>query len=125
MSHPIQSGGAVHNGPCPPITSDTGHRRANGALSVHFGDIANHTFYIGLPSLQSHDGKDGIDAVVLFAVDRFYIKAVDFKNAEDVTVLDHSLGNAIPVVPHVVGLLIEWKPVESTEVHIHGVDVVL
>ena len=94
-------------------------------LSIHLSDVANHTFDIGLPSFHAHDGKDCIDAVVLFAVDRLYIESIDFENAKDVSVFYHALGNTIPVVPHVVGLLIEGKPVESTEVHIQGVDVVL
>jgi len=97
----------------------------HGRSSVHLSDVANHAFNIGPPGLHSHDGEDRIDAVVLFAVDRLYIESIDFENAKDVSVLYHALGNAVPVVPHVVGLLIEGKPVESTEVHIQGVDVVL
>jgi len=98
---------------------------ADGVCLVHLRNVANDAFYIGFPCFHAHDGQDGVDAVVLLAVDRFYIETIDFENAQDVSVLDHALGNAISVVPHVVGLLVERKPVESSEVHIQWVDVVL
>lgn len=94
---------------------------AGGTWSVHLRYVADYPLYVGLPSLHAHNGKDGIDPVILLAVNRFYIEAVDFENAEDVSVLHHSLGNAVPVVPHVVGLFVQRESVESTEVHIESV----
>ena len=56
-------------------------------------------------------------AVVAAGVDGFDKKAVDLKNAEDVSVFDDALREANAVVPHVAGLLIEWKSVEGVELH--------
>jgi hypothetical protein len=89
-----------------------------GRWSVHLRYIANHPFYIGFPRVHPHNGKDGVDAVVLLAVDGLHVKSVDFENAEDISVLNEPLRNAVSVVPHIVGLLIEGEPVEGAEVHV-------
>ena len=93
-------------------------------MSVHLGHIANDPIDIGFPGIHAHDGEDGVDPVVLLAVDRFHIETIDLEDAEDVSVLHETLGNAIPVVPHVVGLLVEREPVEGAEVHVVWIDVV-
>jgi len=97
---------------------DISTRMDIGWMSVYLRDVSNHTVHISFPGIHSHDGQDGIDPVVLLAVDRFYIETVDFENAEDVSVLNEPLGNAVAVVPHVIGLLVEGEPVEGTEVHV-------
>lgn len=98
------------------------HRMGPGKWSVHLGNVADHAVHISFPGLHAHDGEDGIDTVVLFAVDGFYIESVDLKNAEDVAVLNHALGDAIAMVPHVVGLFIEREPIEGAEVHISWIE---
>ena len=86
--------------------------------SVHLRHFANHLVHIGFPSVHAHDWEDGVDTVVLFAVNRLDIKAVDFENAQDVAVFYHALRDAIPMVPHIVRLFVEWEPVEGSEVHV-------
>ena len=86
--------------------------------SVHLRHLANHLVHIGFPSVHSHDGEDGVDSVVLLAVNGFDVKAIYFENAQDIAVFDHPLRDAISVVPHIVRLLVEREPVESSEVHV-------
>ena len=85
--------------------------------SLHLRDTSNDAVNIGLPSLHSHDGKNGIHTVVLLAVNGLYIEPVNFENAKDVAILDHALRNAIAVVPHVVRLFVEREPVECAKIH--------
>ena len=73
---------------------------------------------VAFPFWQIGNGQDGIDSVVPSAVDGLNVKSIQLENAEDVSVLNEPLGNAVAVVPHVIGLLVEGEPVEGTEVHV-------
>ena len=95
---------------------------ARGMESIHFGHVADHAVHIRFPGLHAHDRKDGVHPVVLLAVNRFHVEAVDFENAEDIAVFNHALRDAIAMVPHVVRLFVEREPVEGSEIHCEWVD---
>ena len=102
-------------------------RRATPSLtlrSVQFQQVGEHLIDIAFPFGNVGNGENGIDAVVAAGIDGFDKKAVDLKNAEDVSVFDDALREANAVVPHVGRLLIEGKPIESIEFH-SGKDVVV
>ena len=92
--------------------------------SVQFQQVGEHLIHIAFPFRNVGNGENGIDAVVAAGIDGFDKKAVDLKNAEDVSVFDDALREANAVVPHVGRLLIEGKPIESIEFH-SGKDVVV
>ena len=79
----------------------------NGNWSICLGHAANDAIYVRLPGFHAQNGQDGIDPVVLFAVNRFYIESIDFENAKDVSVFYEPLRNAVSVVPHVIRLLVK------------------
>lgn len=91
---------------------------------VQLQQVGKHLVYIALPFRNVRNGENGIDAVVASGVNGFYKKAVDLKNAEDVSVFDDALREAYAVVPHVGRFLIEGKSIEAVEFHI-GEDVVV
>ena len=102
-------------------------RRATPSLtlsSVQFQQVGEHLIHIAFPFRNVGNGENGIDAVVAAGIDGFDKKAVDLKNAEDVSVFDDALREANAVVPHVGRLLIEGQPIESIEFH-NGKDVVV
>lgn len=72
---------------------------------------------VAFPFWQISNGQDGIDAVVPSAVDGLNVKPIQLKNAEDVSVLNDSLGQTNPMVPHIICFLVEWEAVESSQVH--------
>ena len=80
--------------------------------------------HIALPFRKVGNGENGIDAVVAAGINGFDKKAIDLKNAKDVSVFDDALRVANAVVPHVGRLLIEGQPIESIEFH-NGKDVVV
>lgn len=80
--------------------------------------VRDDLVHIAFPFGQVCDGKYRVDAVVASAVDRFHVKTVEFKNAEDVAVFNDSLRQTNPVVPHVIRFLVKGKSIESGQVHI-------
>ncbi len=85
-------------------------RRATPSLtlsSVQFQQVGEHLIHIALPFRKVGNGENGIDAVVAAGINGFDKKAIDLKNAKDVSVFDDALRVANPVVPHVRRLLIE------------------
>ena len=72
---------------------------------------------IRFPFRQVGNGKNGVHTVVSPRVNRFNKEAIHLENAQDVSVLNHTLGKAHAMVPHVIGLLIERKSVERVELH--------
>ena len=85
-------------------------RRATPSLtlsSVQFQQVGEHLIDIAFPFGNVGNGENRIDAVVAAGIDGFDKKAIDLKNAEDVSVFDDALREANTVVPHVGRLLIE------------------
>ena len=102
-------------------------RRATPSLTlslVQFQQVGQHLIHIALPFRKVGNGENGIDAVVAAGINGFDKKAIDLKNAKDVSVFDDALRVANAVVPHVGRLLIEGQPIESIEFH-NGKDVVV
>ena len=102
-------------------------RRATSSLTlslVQFQQVGEHLIHIAFPFRKVGNGENGIDAVVAAGVNGFDKKAIDLKNAKDVSVFDDALRVANAVVPHVGRLLIEGQPIESIEFH-NGKDVVV
>ena len=115
-------GGAAQDSLFPGTSCVTGSGTGVGPGSVHLGHIADHPIHIGFPGLHAHDGQDGIDPVVLFAVDGFHIEPIDLEDAEDVTVFDQALRDAVAVIPHVIRLFVERESIECTEVHVAWIE---
>ena len=102
-------------------------RRATPSLTlslVQFQQVGEHLIHIAFPFRKVGNGENRIDAVVAAGVNGFDKKAIDLKNAKDVSVFDDALRVANAVVPHVGRLLIEGQPIESIEFH-NGKDVVV
>lgn len=72
---------------------------------------------VAFPFRQIGNGQDGVDSVIPSAVDGLNVKSIQLKNAEDVAVLNDALGQANPVVPHIIRFLVEREAVESSQVH--------
>ena len=95
-------------------------RRATPSLtlsSVQFQQVGEHLIHIAFPFRNVGNGENGIDTVVAAGVYGFDKKAIDLKNAEDVSVLNDSLGQTNPVVPHIICFLVEREAVERSQVH--------
>ena len=102
-------------------------RRATPSFTlslVQFQQVGEHLIHIAFPFRKVGNGKNRIDAVVAAGVNGFDKKAIDLKNAKDVSVFDDALRVANAVVPHVGRLLIKGQPIESIEFH-NGKDVVV
>ena len=102
-------------------------RRATPSLTpslVQFQQVGEYLIHIALPFRKVGNGENGINAVVAAGINGFDKKAIDLKNAKDVSVFDDALRVANAVVPHVGRLLIEGQPIESIEFH-NGKDVVV
>lgn len=96
------------------------HTLSMRSQSIELEEIREDLVHISLPLRNVSNGQNGIHTVVPSGVNGLDKEAVDFKDAEDVSVLDDALRKACAVVPHVVGLLIQREPVEGVEFHGNG-----
>ena len=85
--------------------------------SIQLQQVDEDLIYIPLPFRQISDGQDGIDPVVASAVNGLDVKSIQLENAEDVAVLNNTLGQTNSVVPHIIRFLVKREAVESSQVH--------
>ena len=102
------------------VPSGCRHIRLMCCPSIELEKIREDLVHIPFPLRNVSNGQNGIHTVVASGVNGLDKEAVDFKDAEDVSVLDDALRKACAVVPHVVGLLIQREPVEGVEFHGNG-----
>ena len=80
-------------------------------------EIRQDLIDVAFPFWQIGNGQDSIDSIVASAVDGLNVKSIQLKNAEDVSVLNDSLGQTNPVIPHIIRFLVEREAVESSQIH--------
>lgn len=81
-------------------------------------ELADHLVHVALPLGDVGDGQDGIHPVVAPGIDGLHVESPQLENAQDVSIFDDSLGQTHPMIPHIVRLLVERKPVECLQIHV-------
>ncbi|MGB1075687.1 MAG: ComEC/Rec2 family competence protein [Flavobacteriales bacterium] len=85
--------------------------------SVEVKQLSQCLVHIPFPFWNVRNRQNGIDTVVSPGVNGLDIKSVQFENAQDVSVFHNSLGEANAMIPHVIGLLVQWQAIEFLEIH--------
>lgn len=75
-------------------------------------EVGQYLIDIPLPLWQIGNRKNRVNPIVSAGIDRFNVEIIQFKYAEDISVLNNTLGMAGAMIPHVVCLFVERQAVE-------------